>query len=293
MVAGITEEVQQSIQYSYWIPERQRAKLESKVKRMRWKLGYPTGLSNWAGVDRFYSLHPAPTGTFVTDYLDSRRARMHRFFSMLGHEKDPTKYDFTGDSPRVAYSAPNTVSVPAAVMIWPLFNYLGSTELNYGLLGSLLVESMMQAFDRGNFDSDAHGSRIEWSTRERRLFESNYHCDGIGKSLHARRRPSKSSGQRATPVVNETRPGVSVGAHSLFRAYKKAAEGGRSLRGFENLSGDQLFFVGRCLATCGDAHGAARGSHHRCNVMARHSSEFANAFRCEGSSSPKSRCDMW
>lgn len=292
MVTSITQEVRQSIQYSYWIPEPQRAKLESKVKKMRWKLGYATGLSNWTGVDQLYSLHPVPTGTFVTDYLNSRKARMQRFFAMLGNEKDPTKYDFTGDSPRITYSAPNTVSVPAAVMIWPLFNYLGATELNYGLLGSLLVENMMRAFGRDNFRSDAHGSHIEWPKRERRLFESNYHCDGLAKkSWHTRKRHSKRSGHRAKPAANDTRPGVSVGAHALFRAYKKAAAGDRSLRGFENLSGDQLFFIGRCLAACGDS--VARKSYHRCNVMARHSSEFAHAFRCGDWSSPKGRCDMW
>ncbi|KAH6922852.1 hypothetical protein HPB50_019854 [Hyalomma asiaticum] len=309
MVRSITTEVRKSIRRSSWLPAETRVKLEKKVRRMKWRIGYPTGLGKWKGVDEFYGRHPHPTGVFVTDYLGAREARMRAFFAALrgGNVTKHEVFDFANDAPGIVYGTPNKVSVPAVALVRPLFNYRGAPELNYGLLGSLVVEAIMRAFGGADIMDDGHGQRIPWSTNHQRLFREKYRCDDLRggprvmsqasqSNVHAKTTPSSK------PQAKTSRPGVSVGAHALFRAYKKAAAtnsgGGRSLRGFEALSGDQLFHVGRCFVACGDAHDGSVDplfTRHRCNRMARQSSEFASAFRCNGASwtSASSRCDFW
>ncbi|KAL3223368.1 hypothetical protein MRX96_027618 [Rhipicephalus microplus] len=123
-----------------------------------------------------------------------------------------------------------------------------------------------------------------------------------------RSQASKRNVRSRTPTSRKgrtraSRPAVSVGAHALFRAYKKAAASfdggrGRSLRGLEALSADQVFHVGRCFLACGDTHDGSADplfAGHRCNRMARQSLEFASAFRCNRASyTPwRSLCDLW
>lgn len=305
MVRSITIELQKSIMQSLWMPAYIKIKLDRKVRRIRWRLGYPTGLSNWRGVDGFYARHPQPKGTFVEQYLVSRKARMRKLFALLRNGSALEEVEFLYEVPGIKYGPANTVSVPAVALVWPLFYHRGAPELNYGLLGSVLVEGMMRAFDRDNMMVDEKGSPISWSRGGRQLFQKNYRCDDLKKGPHMINKASKQPRSYRHPRLAGThrhgsgrRPGVSVGAHALFRAYKTAAKlRGRRLRGFEALSGEQLFHVGRCLVACGDPHDATTaGAHlsmHRCNQMARHSAEFAAAFNCGGATSSKGRCDVW
>ncbi|XP_075525235.1 uncharacterized protein LOC142557351 [Dermacentor variabilis] len=306
MVHSLTIEVQNSISRSSWLPAKTRAKLERKVGSIRWRIGYPAGLSEWKGVDEFYSRHPRSTGVFVRDYLGAREARMRAFLARLrSRVAKPEEFDFANDAPGVTYGTPNEVSVPAVALVWPLFNYRGAPELNYGLLGSLLVEAIMRAFGGTNMMHGGRGSPIPWSANHRWLFKKKYHrCDNLREGPRLLSQASRRSNARV-PTSSRgrdlgSRPGVSVGAHALYRAYKSAAAsfGSRSVRGFEALRGDQLFHVGRCFLACGDAHDSVADplfAGHRCNRMARQSSEFAAAFRCdEASRTPAgSRCDFW
>nr|XP_054924770.1 neprilysin-1-like [Dermacentor andersoni]XP_054924771.1 neprilysin-1-like [Dermacentor andersoni]XP_054924772.1 neprilysin-1-like [Dermacentor andersoni] len=306
MVHSLAIEVQNSISRSSWLPAKTRDKLERKVGSIRWRIGYPAGLSEWKGVDEFYSRHPRSTGVFVRDYLEAREARMRAFFATLrSRVAKPEEFDFANDAPGVTYGTPNEVSVPAVALVWPLFNYRGAPELNYGLLGSLLVEAIMRAFGGANMMHDGRGSPIPWSANHRRLFKKKYHrCDNLREGPLLLSQASRRSNARV-PTSSRgrdlgSRPGVSVGAQALYRAYKSAAAsfGSRSVRGFEALRGDQLFHVGRCFLSCGDAHDGVADplfAGHRCNRMARQSSEFAAAFRCdEASWAPAgSRCDFW
>lgn len=308
MVDSITIEVQKSIRRSSWLPAKTRVNLEKKVRSIKWRIGYPAGLGKWKGVDKFYSRHPDSTGVFVRDYLGAREARMRALFTALrSNVTKPEEFDFANDAPGITYGAPNEVSVPAVALVWPLFNYRGAPELNYGLMGSLLVEAIMRAFGGADMMDDGRGSPIPWSKKHRRLFQKKYHCDSLGEGPRKLNQASRSNAHAPTSQGQAlgSRPGVSVGAHALYRAYKRAAAasfggatGGRSLRGFEALSGDQLFHVGRCLLACGDAHDGATDplfAGHRCNRIAQQSPEFATAFRCDRASwTPAgSRCDLW
>ncbi|KAL1433805.1 hypothetical protein MTO96_012334 [Rhipicephalus appendiculatus] len=312
IVGSIAKEVRKSIRRSFWLPTMTRAALENKVRRIKWRIGYPARLGEWAGVDDFYGRHPRPTGVFVADYLGARKARMRAFFAALraGNVSETDGFDFANDAPGVVYyGAPNEVSVPAVALMRPLFNYRGAPELNYGLLGSLLLDAIMRAFDGANMMDDGHGFRVLWPTIQRRLFRVKYSCDDLrGGPLIMSQAFKRNSRSRTPPSpkgrARTSRPAVSVGAHALFRAYKRAAasfdggRSGRSLRGLEALSGDQVFHVARCFLSCGDTHDGSADplfAGHRCNRMARQSPEFASAFRCNRASWTPSRslCDLW
>ncbi|KAH8031255.1 hypothetical protein HPB51_014467 [Rhipicephalus microplus] len=297
MVGSIAKEVRKSIRRSSWLPAMTRFALENKVRMIKWRIGYPAGLGDWQGVDDFYVRHPRPTGVFVADYLGVREARMRVFFAAFrGNNVSATEaFDFANEAAGVAYGAPNQVRVPAVALVRPLFNYGGAPELNYGLLGSILLDAIVRAFDRANMMDDGHGFPVPWPPIQRRLFRAKYKSQASKRNARSRT-PTSRKGRTRT-----SRPAVSVGAHALFRAYKKAAasfDGGRSLRGLEALSADQVFHVGRCFLACGDTHDASADplfAGHRCNRMARQSLEFASAFRCNRASytSWRSLCDLW
>ncbi|KAK8769685.1 hypothetical protein V5799_013847 [Amblyomma americanum] len=185
MVRSITMELQKSIMHTLWMPAYIKIKLERKVRRIRWRLGYPAGLSDWTGVDRFYARHPNPNGTFVEHYLGSHKARMRKLFAALRKGTDMEQVEFLHDVPGITYGPLNIVNVPAVALVWPLFYYRGSPELNYGLLGTLLVEGMMRAFGNDDMMVDDQGSPISWSRQGRELFRKNYQCDDPEKDRHA------------------------------------------------------------------------------------------------------------
>ncbi|KAL3223369.1 hypothetical protein MRX96_027618 [Rhipicephalus microplus] len=331
MVGSITKEVRKSIRRSSWLPAMTKFALENKVRMIKWRIGYPAGLGDWQGVDDFYVRRPRPTGVFVADYLGVREARMRVFFAAFrGDNFSATEaFDFANDAAGVAYGAPNQVRVPAVALVRPLFNYGGAPELNYGLLGSILLDAIVRAFDRANMMDDGHGFPVPWppdstatvpgEVQVRRPQGRTPHYTRFRQTLdpidyrlmtrHAcRSQASKRNVRSRTPTSRKgrtraSRPAVSVGAHALFRAYKKAAASfdggrGRSLRGLEALSADQVFHVGRCFLACGDTHDGSADplfAGHRCNRMARQSLEFASAFRCNRASyTPwRSLCDLW
>ncbi|KAL3226810.1 hypothetical protein MRX96_024637 [Rhipicephalus microplus] len=93
-------------------------------------------------------------------------------------------------------------------------------------------------------------------------------------------------------------PSVSVGAHALLRAFRNAAAHDvrrRSMPATKRKSRSRMFFLSRCLLFCADNHsGTFNSANHRCNVMARRSSEFAEAFGCLGwRNRTHDRCDVW
>ncbi|XP_037285649.2 neprilysin-1 [Rhipicephalus microplus] len=283
MVRTLASEVYESIEDSDWVLPETKAKLATKLRLVTWKLGYDRNLGNWSGLSHYYENYPIASGIFLTDFVNTNAAHVLKFFELKRHLRE-LDFSFKSDVVGAFYEGPNVLVIPAASMLSPLFNYGASPAINYGFLGSVIMQNLMRAFGHNNMLTDGFGSPISWFPEERADFEDRYQCD----------RMSEVRDSEVDPLA-----GVSVGAQAFFRAYKRAsaARGNRScaLPGLEVLTSDQVFFVSRCLLRCQDVQDTTDGIHmedHTCNLMAKHSAEFANAFNCPIDHS-NVLCDVW
>lgn len=283
MIRTLASEIYSSIEDSDWLLPETKANLTRKLRFVTWKLGYDKKLGGWPSLKDYYKSYPFASGIFLSDYVNTNEAHVQKFFELTRHRRD-VDFNFRSDVVGAFYEGPNVLVVPAASMLSPLFSYGGSPAINYGLLGSVIMQNLMRAFGHNNMLTDGFGTAITWSAEERADFEDRYHCDLM----------SEVRDSEVDPLA-----GVSVGAQAFFRAYKRAsaARGNRicALPGFREHTSDQLFFMSRCLLRCHDVPGTTDGFHledHTCNLMAKHSAEFANAFHCPRDHSDVF-CDMW
>lgn len=281
MVNSIVEELEISIRYTYWLGRNLNVNLQNKIRTVKWRLGYAAGLGYWGGVDRYYRNFSVPHGSFLEAYLHCSKAyAQHELNSGTMSCDHSEPFVFINDVLTVDYDAANYLTIAAAAMTTPLFNLFGPPEVNYGALGSLVIRQLMRAFDAENRLDDGSGTRIVWSPREEEDFQTKFSC-------------------RHNGTEGRVDPAVSVGAHALYRAYKKvAALSDARLPGMDNLSKDQIFFISRCFLLCGsEQKGRGDGSPppNQCNILAEDSHEFASAFHCPPGSpmNPNEKCDIW
>ncbi|XP_077540057.1 endothelin-converting enzyme homolog isoform X2 [Haemaphysalis longicornis] len=188
MVRAISRELVVSISYTYWLPYQVRTSFEEKVRRMRWILGVVPSLQNWSDVDRFYRHYPSATGIFGRDYLSARKERMSRYLESLKSKDVDSRFAFTEFNSRPAYVAPNTAVLPAASLLPPLLSLRDAPEVNYGLLGSVMLQTMLHAFDEVNGLENAtwEASRVKDFIQRIRIEEEGTKENSSSKSGHAK-----------------------------------------------------------------------------------------------------------
>ncbi|XP_077553109.1 neprilysin-1-like [Haemaphysalis longicornis] len=81
----------------------------------------------------------------------------------------------------------------------------------------------------------------------------------------------------------------------VFGPRAKPQHRGERLAGLEDLSAEQLFFVGLCHPLCTSLDSGQHLAESRCNVPLMHMPQFARAFRCAARSpmAPNTRCSFW
>ncbi|CAN8020051.1 unnamed protein product [Ixodes persulcatus] len=277
MIELIVQEVQVSIKYSDWSEPDIRSKLQKKIAAVKWKLGFAAGLSSWNGIDRYYSRYPVPRGSFLDAYLATSQAYARQQLTLRPYRfSDFANADLESDKPSVFYGGPNTISIAAAAMVSTFFDVSEQSALNFGVLGSIVTRQLMRAFHHENRRYDDQGYLFTWSEPEEMKFMNRWNC---------------RQNMRPGLPYDDAEPTVSIGAHALFRAYKKAAAGRFDVAsgGFNS---DQMFFVSRCYVYCGYRH---IDTPHECAVLAQDSPEFAKAFNCPKGSpmNPENKCDLW
>ncbi|XP_077547830.1 uncharacterized protein LOC144160097 [Haemaphysalis longicornis] len=151
MVRAASRELVVSISRTPWLPHHVRTSFEEEVRRMRWTLGSVLRLESWSDVDRFYRHHPFATGIFGTGYMSARWKHVRRYLESLNSQDADYRFAFAEFNPKPACVAPNvTVVLSALSLLHPLLNLRDAPEVNYGLLGSVMLQTMLHAFDEVN-----------------------------------------------------------------------------------------------------------------------------------------------
>ncbi|KAL1423946.1 hypothetical protein MTO96_020739 [Rhipicephalus appendiculatus] len=166
----------------------------------------------------------------------------------------------------------NSVDAATAALDPPLFYTGGTLAMKYGGSGVLLAKEIAKAIDPVGTTVNEYGENIVW----------------WGKTLSAEynHRLSCELGQAAEDRAMGVFPWIPA-LEVSFSAYKEAVEQLRAtgpfvqdlrVRGLEEYSDDQLFFMTYCYSLCsreGDTN-----SQQECNVPLRHISHFGDAFSC-------------
>ncbi|KAH6941389.1 hypothetical protein HPB50_017890 [Hyalomma asiaticum] len=171
----------------------------------------------------------------------------------------------------------NSVDAATAALDPPLFYTGGTFAMNYGGSGVLLAKEITKAIDPLGTTVNDYGEHVAWWGKTHSAeYNSRLNCE-----------LNQAGGQKAMMGVFPSIPALEVSFSAYKAAVRKEGTNAHSvedlrLRGLEEYSDDQLFFMTYCYALC--SREADASSQRECNVPLRHFSHFADAFGCPGGS---------
>jgi len=141
---------------SSWMSEPTRKLAREKLARMRFHIGYPDQ------VEDYKALRLAEDDA----YGNLQRSDAYKWRRKIRGLDQPFRsgsWSLTADYPNYNYQlATNTLEIPAALLQPPFFDLHADAALNYGAIGTLIAQLMVNAFDPQGRHFDASGRQREW-----------------------------------------------------------------------------------------------------------------------------------
>ncbi|XP_064457314.1 endothelin-converting enzyme 2-like [Ornithodoros turicata] len=291
IITDIWDSASQRMAESSWLDNSTKTALLRKLHRLKFVVGYPTGMSTALGLELLYSDYPDMTGPYLSALLKASHAYSR---SLLKHihafPDDLVAADFNYDSVGAYYIRGNYVYIQAGLLLPPAYVHGAPPEINYGGLGHAIAHEMMRAFDDSSRKVDEYGNEIAWSAESDKAFKDKMECLNSSSIIATPRR------QR---VLRDDYEPDALAVKSLYEAYRMASDDS-SLRieGLERYTSDQLFFISSCYFYClgrAERRISRPARPHRCNVPLANSAQFATAFNCAPGTpmNPTTKCEIW
>jgi putative endopeptidase len=141
-----------------WMSAPTRKLARAKLAQMRFHIGYPDK------VEDYKTLRIAEDDA----YGNLQRSAAYKWREKVRLLDRPFRNDawgLTADYSNYSYQvATNTLEIPAALLQPPFFDANADAALNYGAIGSLIAQLMVNAFDPQGRHFDADGKQREWWT---------------------------------------------------------------------------------------------------------------------------------
>ncbi|KAL3186934.1 hypothetical protein MRX96_004742 [Rhipicephalus microplus] len=196
-----------------------------------------------------------------------------------------------------------TVQLQPTLLQMPLYADSLPVSLRYAGLGYVLMHQMMHALNdifpllEGDLQDPNLQSHPSIQERNRRVHcLRNFHREesaSLGNALSRYKYSDWFRGFATAPYLYEAvfePSGNAIGRTSRAQREER-------LVGIEELSAEQLFFVGLCWTLCasGDSDTTPASAEERCNVPLMHMPQFQSAFRCVAGQPmiPTTRCSFW
>ncbi|XP_064472770.1 endothelin-converting enzyme homolog [Ornithodoros turicata] len=294
MADVITEEVKESLKTSQWIDDITRQKALQKISSVEKLIGYVPGFNTPANIDAFFRDLADLSGPYTMDYINVLKFETKLYWDAV--LADSQYLDRKLRLPPVyAASAVNEITkitIPAGVMLPPVFAYGAPPEVNYGSLGRVITNVVMETFDVMGIYGDAYTVDSQWFTnRSIQEYNKRIHCynESVEHAPKARQYNQHSAQEYLAGVL---------GSNTIVRAYQKASKNSTaSLGNLKGFTKDQIFYISFCLAWCG--RGEPDAPHppfdERCNVPLMNSEHFSETFSCHKDSpmNPSKKCSFW
>jgi len=204
----------------------------------------------------------------------------------------------------------NSITFPAGILQPPFYRTRGPESINYGGIGVVIGHEITHGFDDQGSQYDANGNAQNWwSEADLKQFEAKAQCivDQYGEFEPL---PGKYINGNLTSGENIADNGGIREAYLAYQNWVQSENGGmpeKRLPGLENISPDQLFFLGYASLWCerstdeyldwqlqNDPHSPGK---YRVIGALRNSDVFAEKWGCAAGTNmnpnPDDRCVVW
>lgn len=160
MVNNLQAALKDRIQALTWMSAATKQEALAKLTTMLKKVSYP---DRW----RDYSTLVVTKGPFVDNLLESSRWSTARNLEKIGKPADRVEwqiYPQTVDAQ--ANGTLNSITIPAGITQFPLFDPNADDAVNYGAIGNTIGHEMTHLFDDTGRQFDSHGNLRDWWTAQ-------------------------------------------------------------------------------------------------------------------------------
>ncbi|CAD6192583.1 unnamed protein product [Caenorhabditis auriculariae] len=308
MISDIQEAFKIMMHANDWMDGETKKYALLKAEEMIKQIGYPDFIMNDERLDNWYKGLDGVEGESYSSLNEkTTRWRSDFVYRRLLEPVDRDEFVTSAATVNAFYSpTKNAIAFPAAILQPPFFDASFPKALNYGSIGAVIGHEITHGFDDTGRQFDQIGNlRDWWDNTTTTKFTERAQCiidqyqsveiAGTGLSING----------KLTQGENIADNG---GVKQAFKAYKRYLEkhGAEArLPGLENVTNEQLFFLGYAQVWCGsktvetkqlllltDPHSPETA---RVNVVLSNQPEFAEAFKCPAGSpmNPTQRCVVW
>ncbi|XP_026812651.1 neprilysin-11-like isoform X1 [Rhopalosiphum maidis] len=308
MVDNIQEAYMERLENIVWMDSITRQSAIDKLQSMHKFIAYP----DWFH-DTSYPQNKLKIVNMTDSYLmnleilqnESNLKKLSKLNSVHNHSEWTTDIVSVNGYNDI-YS--NAIVLPAGMLQLPFYHKSRIQALNYGMVGLVVGHEIMHAFDDSGRMYDKHGNRRQWWTQETmETFSIKAECfvqQYNNYSLTVLGNQVKINGQM---TQNENIADIGGLSHAYMAYQKYVLKHGveNRLPGLEDLSAEQLFFIGFASIWCEstteqtllndlltDVHSPGK---IRVLGTLSNSNEFSKAFRCPIGSpmNPPKKCKIW
>jgi putative endopeptidase len=233
MVNNLQQTFAERIKRLSWMSDETKQKALIKLNAIYKKIGYP---DNWKTYDGIF----IKKDSLLANILSCSQWAFNYNLSKLGKPIDRVEFYFTPPTVNAVYSQrQNSITFPAGILQFPLFDKDADDAINYGGIGAWIGHEMTHGFDDVGRKYGADGNLVDWWTKEDAnkfnvLADSviaQYEAVLIMDSLHI----------NGKFTLGENLADIG-GIQMAYEAFKKTPEG-MSNTTIDGFSPDQRFFL--------------------------------------------------
>jgi putative endopeptidase len=300
LVEALKKALGEEIQSLPWMSEETKKSAEGKLAAIRNRIGSPQKWRDYSGltVDRH---------DFLGDLHRSTLFERTYMLSKLERPVDPEEWDMAATALKARYDRSlNSLTIPAAMVQPPFFDRSADPAVNFGGLGVLAAQQLIEGFDAIGSKYDERGNvRDWWSPQDRKDYGAAMSCEvaQIGQAV-----PQSDDAPR--PVNNfavADSTAFDGGLRIAFRALMEAlvAQGKSADNKSDGYTQNQRFFLSFAQSSCENqtfltAHQSQAANpysigHVRVNGVVQNFEEFGKAFQCTKGKPlyPEKSCRIW
>ncbi|XP_054934309.1 neprilysin-1-like [Dermacentor andersoni] len=290
---SIQAAMKQQLEDAYWIEASVRSRAVIKIEELTLNAMPEENFFSEVNLAGLYRDFPKIGASFINNYITVAAA----YRRLIGHDSFISVYSkqLGGGAPS-RYNYYYNIAYMALGALEPPILYLNGTgAMIYGSFGTLIAGCMVRSFDKRGVLVNDLGKKEKWWDSP--AYTERISCDLLsGSKYGGQSSNAKSIGGRDPREVRfSSLFPMALGLTVSFMAHRGAmAKKGRyvqhRLRGFEDYTDDQLFFMTYCLMTC-----ATNSSGEECNVPMRQTPAFADAYQCpyESPMNPSKKCTFF
>ncbi|RCI04345.1 hypothetical protein CU098_003080, partial [Rhizopus stolonifer] len=300
-----------------WLDSVTRERAVKKVDQLIRKIGYPDStpdVMSPPSLLEYYKDLELKSDDYFGNYLNSRQWAIRENWNQVGSAPDKRIWLMNPQEVNAYYNPSfNEIVFPAGILQNPFFGSNYPDYLNYGGIGVVVGHELTHGFDNNGRHFDADGKLTQWWTNETSAqFDEKASCfvkqysnfsmtDENGKEIYVN--------GKLTLGENLADNG---GLRESYLAWKQQYDSDKEskkynnvrLPGLDNLTPEQLFFVGFGRVWCNKAtpaqakKGVLTDEHSppkwRVNGAVQNSQYFADVYKCPVGSpmNPAHKCEL-